>query len=444
MEALLECVITRASPPCNPIAIALSLNLLGVKSLNACVRAGKSVDSFTRKYTRSLNTLLRLEVVPEAPTLFRGGVDRTYVLACQTSTSLSVPGRGPDAARPTHPISMIHRDIHTRRYGSIPEKLHQRKQKDSVTSPIPPKVMRTVHIGATSSSQSSVVTSAPVRQHVRNTPKWSFVIVNHNSFFKIFIRSTGGRTFTVPTVDSRDTGEGRHLTTPTLFDQESDEGEIPPRDTESIVSRDASPSKLGDRKEFDLKLKNAAWELANEFSATSSLLVGMYKAQVPKGKITLLVIDALSVRGKSAETMKGIANHASGLVQYYMDTREESKVQLTGRDSVVLIRDFLESLAERGRTVPASDKHALTVWAEALSIDWPLTHTLVCSAAAVDSNGAPKQATSMSLSTLRALWGDCDQQIGHNVQTSLCGWDLTHDLCEFKILGCSAHPNVRV
>ena len=26
---LLECVITRASPPCNPIAIALSLNLFG-------------------------------------------------------------------------------------------------------------------------------------------------------------------------------------------------------------------------------------------------------------------------------------------------------------------------------------------------------------------------------------------------------------------------------
>ena len=137
MEALLGCLITRASPPCNPIAVALPFSLLGIKSTNACVRAGRSVDSLTRKYTRGLNTPLRLDVGPEAFALFRGGMDRTYVLACQTSTSLSVPGRGRDAARSTRPISMIRRDIRTRRYGSIPEKLRKRKQKAITGTPNP-------------------------------------------------------------------------------------------------------------------------------------------------------------------------------------------------------------------------------------------------------------------------------------------------------------------
>ena len=140
-------------------------------------------------------------------------------------------------------------------------------------------------------------------------------------------------------------------------------------DIESIGSREPSPSRLGERREFSAKLKNTAWELANEFSSSSTLLKGMYNAGVPKDKITLLVIEALSVRAKSTSTMKGVVKHVAGLVQYYLDTREESKEQLTGDDSLILIHDYLESLTERGRTVPASAKHALTVWAGALGVD---------------------------------------------------------------------------
>ena len=170
MEALLECVITRASPPCNPIAVALPLNLLGLKSINACVRASKSADSFTRRYKKNLNTLIRLGVGPEAFALFRGGMGRTYVLARQASASLSVPDRGRDEARATRPISMIHRDIHTRRYGPIPEQSLKRKHKTVSKSSKSPKVSRTVRIGANSSSQSSIVTGAPTHPQVRNTP----------------------------------------------------------------------------------------------------------------------------------------------------------------------------------------------------------------------------------------------------------------------------------
>ena len=41
--------------------------------------------------------------------------------------------------------------------------------------------------------------------------------------------------------------------------------------------------------------------------------------------------------------------------------------------------------------VPATAKHALSVWADALGIDWPKTHALT-SAATVEHNEEAKQA----------------------------------------------------
>ena len=172
---------------------------------------------------------------------------------------------------------------------------------------------------------------------------------------------------------------------------------------DSVFPREGSPSKLGDKRVFGDNRKHTAWELAIEFSETSNILKGMYKAQVPKGKITLLVIEAISVRAKSSATLKSVAKHVSGLVRFYLETRDESMSQRTGDDSLILLHDYLDSLAERGRTVPATAKHALSVWAEALGIDWPLTHNLVCSAAIVESNETPNQAPAMSLKTLRAI-----------------------------------------
>ena len=177
------------------------------------------------------------------------------------------------------------------------------------------------------------------------------------------------------------------------FPQDSDDGGIILPGTESVSpTRPVAVEDRWQEREFGVNLENEAWELDSEFSPKPNLLLGMYKAQAPKGKIILLVIDALSARAKSTPTMKGVAKHASGLAQYYLDTREEPKVQLAGEDSLVLIRDYLESLTERGRTVPSSAKHAIAVWAEALGIDWPPTHSLACSADTVDSDESPKQA----------------------------------------------------
>lgn len=67
----------------------------------------------------------------------------------------------------------------------------------------------------------------------------------------------------------------------------------------------------------------------------------------------LLAIQGLSVRAKSASPMKGASNRVAGLARRLPDTHEETKAQLKDGDSLVLIRDYVESLMERGRTAPA-------------------------------------------------------------------------------------------
>ena len=78
-----------------------------------------------------------------------------------------------------------------------------------------------------------------------------------------------------------------------------------------------------------------------------------------------------------------------GLIRFYRDTREENAVTLNGESSLVVLRDFHESLAERGRAVPGAARHALAFWDEALGIDWPLANPLVLSDATVATNEAP-------------------------------------------------------
>ena len=87
----------------------------------------------------------------------------------------------------------------------------------------------------------------------------------------------------------------------------------------------------------------------------------------------------------------------------FLGNRDGTKVELTGDQSVVLLRDYLGSLAGRGRASPAAEKAALAFWADALGIDWRLTDYLVFSAVAIDSGESPKQAPRVKISTLRAL-----------------------------------------
>ena len=58
---------------------------------------------------------------------------------------------------------------------------------------------------------------------------------------------------------------------------------------------------------------------------------------------------------------KAILRHVDGLIQYYLDTRNETTITLTGESPMALMRDYIESLAERGRTAPAAGKQALSL-----------------------------------------------------------------------------------
>ena len=176
-----------------------------------------------------------------------------------------------------------------------------------------------------------------------------------------------------------------------------------PFEESSLYSRPISPSKLGTSKTFDGSVKDSALDLANEFTDSPTLLQGLRDSQIAPGGTTLLIIEAATSRAKSVNSAKTVIKHVKGLIHFYLDARNESAATLTGEWAVSLLRDFLEFLRGRGRTVPSAAKHYLTVWADALGIDWPLTNPLVLSAATVESNEDPRQAPAMDVETVRKL-----------------------------------------
>ena len=161
-------MLTRAAPPRNPIAIALPLNLIGEKSINACTRAGKDVDGFSKWYTRRLNALIHLDVAPSSFSPFRDAMGRTFVRACQTSTKLKVPDREYNAARVTQQASLIHRDVHARitkpSTGTGPIRSTKRSSKSSRS----PRARRGIHVGTGTPPQSSLVRRLDVEPPARN------------------------------------------------------------------------------------------------------------------------------------------------------------------------------------------------------------------------------------------------------------------------------------
>ena len=87
----------------------------------------------------------------------------------------------------------------------------------------------------------------------------------------------------------------------------------------------------------------------------------------------------------------------------------------------MLIRDYLESLAGRGRTAPASSRASLSVWDD---IGWPIANALICPAESIAPNGRTRKAPPMKHSTLRTT-----EQIDTNpkisaFKRSVAAWDL--------------------
>ena len=174
---------------------------------------------------------------------------------------------------------------------------------------------------------------------------------------------------------------------------------------ESVFSTPSSPSGQKRHQPFDKQLKDEVWELALNFAETSPLLCGLRKTGVNKERITVLTLEAVMQHCKSVAGAKSTVKNVTGLVRFFLDFRSDENVTLTGESSLVLLHDYLEQAASRGRTVPATIRHSLTNWAASLQLDWPLDHALISSASTTESNVAPKQAPAMAIETIRLLEG---------------------------------------
>ena len=182
----------------------------------------------------------------------------------------------------------------------------------------------------------------------------------------------------------------------------------PPPDggSESPASRAQLPDMDSSKPAFGVKLKQAAGLLAGEFSNTSALLCGFRDAKLSKGRIVILTLEAIMQRCKSPAPTRAVIKNVGGLIQFPLDTRGESNpdgVTLTGESPVVLLRDYLESVADRGRTSPGAVETSLITWSEAHGVPWPLDNPLVRSAAKGESGQVPKHDPPTKIDTIKKL-----------------------------------------
>ena len=119
--------------------------------------------------------------------------------------------------------------------------------------------------------------------------------------------------------------------------------------------------------------------------------------------MALLVLEAVTIRSKSLNSTKAASKHVKGLIRLYIDTRAENAAIFTVECPLLLLRDYIESLSERGRTVQGAVRHFTNLWSEALGIGGPLQNPLVLSEAAPSTNEAPEHAPSMPLSAVKLI-----------------------------------------
>ena len=174
---------------------------------------------------------------------------------------------------------------------------------------------------------------------------------------------------------------------------------------ESLCSTPHAATLKSGKPPFDVELKTAVWDLALNFAETPPRLCAFRKTGVAKERIITLTLEAVMQQCKSVSKTKHTVKNVTGLVRYFLDFRSDEKVTLTGESSLVLIRDYLEQTAARGRTAPATIRLSLSNWADALQIDWPLGHSLVNSACTVENATPPKQAPAVAVSTIKLLEG---------------------------------------
>ena len=334
-ESLFEGIIARGALPHSPIDIALCFSVMGVKTIHACARLGPNITTLRRWYTETASRDISLEITPTRYPAFTAALERVHCIALRTSPQIA---DGPYAATInsiTRPVTLIHRDRILRNSLANAPATHSHKRHGRSHKSQSPRSMVTSTSTNYPSSQDRSQASQPSEHSAQQAPQ---------------------------------------LVTP-IYTEAIPE---PETDDESVFTREKSPTGLDRKDTFSEDVERSVITLANEFRDTSSPLAGLTNSKIPDDKIALLVIEAVTTRSKSLAPTKSILRHVNGMLQFYLDTRNETSVALTGESSLVLIRDYLESLSERGRTVPAAGRHALTVWPETLGSIGPSTIHSYC------------------------------------------------------------------
>ena len=359
--------------------MVLTLELLGIRSIVACAGTADTTDGFARWYTRLLRTVVHIDVSGGDFILFHRAMKTIYRLSKEHS---AVAVREPVVciSRPTRPTASVFRD-RLKRAISIRQTFSPKLSKaGSRPTAISPKVKLSLSQSSTPSSRASRVSSS-------SPPAYG-----------------GFHLDPLPAIAAR--------RDPTTF--------IPPPPddgSESPLSNTQHSTAMAGKQGYDPKLKQDLWLLAEEFPDPPTLIKGFHTAKLDRGRITILTIEALMRRCKSPASNRGVIKNVSGLVKFLLDTRGGLKpgIALTGDTSVVLLRDYLQSVAERGRAVPGAVKTSLSTWSETLGVPWPLDNPLVCAAAQVESNEAPKHAPPVKLDTVKKL-----ENMALNVEVTPC------------------------
>ena len=76
----------------------------------------------------------------------------------------------------------------------------------------------------------------------------------------------------------------------------------------------------------------------------------------------MVAIDSALRRCKSHPLARIIAKEVSAFLKFRADNRDGGDAHIAGDSAQFVLRDFCESIADRGRTAPAAATRALKNW----------------------------------------------------------------------------------
>ena len=150
----------------------------------------------------------------------------------------------------------------------------------------------------------------------------------------------------------------------------------------------------------DKDCKQAVWETALRTRDISGIFAMSEKMKMKEDELKDAIFMNVSARLKREKSIFSSIKSVCGFLDFLdMWVRKNPCVSKTGKESALPLAKYLDSVKARGRSVPATVRSALSVWAGALSIDWPVGDYAVL-AACPKSAMIPKMAPMMPVDFL--------------------------------------------